>query len=468
MQVLLFSSLFLSCLSCSNPTQVDEIVDSAHAIDTSQIDLELAETINETLILIEETPYSASLRGRLGMIYEVNHFPDAARAMYKQASTLDPRDFAWWYFGSLIDQQKGDIDQALEKIDHAIDIDSGYVPAFLHRGNWLLHVDRLEEALEAFRDAATLGAGSPAAVGIAQVHLRREEFEEAVDVLVPYAESLPHPQIWRLLSTAYARLGMDEDAEVARALGKEASPLLWLDPLRRRPNKYVRGFGRRMVYAQSLLKAERYDDALRELERLQNIRPNDEALISNLAVAYEKTQQPEIAKDILQRGIDLIPEQFRFYVQLGDLMYRAGHNEDALILLTRSTEISERNPAAYERLGSVLMRLERFAEAISAFRSAIEFGYNDVAEIRLRIGTINGYTEQWTEAVSEFSQVVDLDPGNENGHVYLAHALIEQGELDQAEVALNWASRLGVNPKLLEPAKLLIEQRRSQATPNSQ
>lgn len=437
-------------------------MERAYAIDTSQIDTELAETISETLELIAVAPHSSSLRGRLGMIYDVNHFPDAARVMYEQASTLDTREFAWWYFGALIDQQKGDIDRALEKIAHAIEIDPEYVPAHLHRGNWSLHQDLLDEAMDAFEDAAALGAGSPSAEGIAQVHLRRDEFEEAVDVLVPYAETLPHPQIWRLLSTAYARLDMNEEAEVARALSKKVFPMLWLDPIRQRPNKYVRGFGRRLVYAQSLLKAERYEDALRELQRLEEIRPNDEALISSFAVAYEKTQQPEKAKDILQRGIEMMPDQFRFYVQLGDLMYRGGQNEDALMLLNRSTEINERNPEAYERLGSVLMRVERFDEAIAAFEKAIDFGFSDVAGIRLRIGTIYGYRKQLAEAIDEFSQVVELEPGNVNGHLYFAHALIEKGEIDRAEATLNWARRLGVDPELLQQADELIEQIRNQ------
>lgn len=457
--------VLLHVSSCSNRVLDLEVVDAAFVIDTSQVDEELAESIFATLELIAKTPYSSSLRGRLGMIYEVNHFPDAARIMYEQASTLDTREFAWWYFGALIDQQKGDIDQALEKITRAIEIDPEYVPAHLHRGNWLLHQNRLDDAIEAFEDAAALGAGSPSAEGIAQVHLRKEEYEEAVEVLLPYAETLPHPQIWRLLSTAYARLEMSEEAEVARALSKKVFPMLWLDPIRQRPNKYVRGFGRRMVYAQSLLKAERYEDALRVLERLQDIMPNDEALISSFAVAYEKTQQPEKAKDILQKGIELMPTQFRFYVQLGDLMFRGGQNEDALMLLTRSTEINERNPEAFERLGSVLMRMERFDEAVSAFEQAIDFGFSDVAMIRLRIGTIYGYRKQWADAITEFSQVVELDPSNENGHVYLAHALIEQGEIDQAESVLNWARRLGVDSDLLLPAESLLEQQKSQAEP---
>lgn len=442
--------------------QVDGIVGPPHEIDTSEVDSELATTIDETIDLIEEAPYSASLRGRLGMTYEVNHFPDAARIMYAQASRLDPREFAWWYFGALIDQTKGDVDQALEKIANAIDIDPGYVPAHLHRGTWLLHQDQLTAAFESFRKAASLGAGSPAAVGIAQVSLRKGEFEQVVDVLDPYAKAFPHPQIWRLLATAYARLEMEDEAEVAQALGKEATPLLWIDPLRQRPNKYVRGFGRRIAYAQSLLKADRYEEALQALKQLQSVNPKDEALISSLAVAYEKTQQPEKAKDILQRGIDWKPEQYRFYVQLGDLMYRGGHDEDALELLTRSVEIREHNPEAYERIGLVLMRMERFDDAITAFRNALDIGYSDVAEIRLRIGMIHGYREQWHRAVGEFSKVVELEPGNENGHIYLAHALIEQGHLDQAEAALSWARRLGVNRELLQPPELLIGQRRTQ------
>lgn len=456
--VFLLVALVASCNAPPRTLSIDEPL----RIDTSNVDPELSDSIAETVALIEKTPFSSSLRGRLAMTYDVNHFPDAALVMYEQAALLDPQDFSWWYFGAMIEKKQGDFDAALAKIQRAIEIDPGYVPAYLHQGNWLLEQNRYSEATEAFNEAALLGAGSPAAVGLAQVYLREDKLQSVIDVLAPYSQTLPHPQIWRLLAAAYAPLGLEQEAEVARALGQEALPLLWLDPIRQRPNKYVRGFGRRLAYAQSLLSAERHAAALRELERLQAIRPDDEILINNLAVAYDKTGQSDKAVLTLERGINLAPNQYRFYVYLADLLYRAGGNEEAVDLLNRSLEINERDAEAYERLGAVLMRLERFTEALSAFESAIEFGHANVAGIRLRIGTIHGYLENWVEAIDQFSQVVALDPSNADGHIYLMHALIADEQLHEAEAALQWARRLGIDSQSLQSVVDAIDQKTGQ------
>ncbi len=460
---LLLTVLVASCNVAPSTASIDEPVQ----IDTTEVDPELANSVAEMLELINATPFSSSLRGRLAMMYEVNHFPDAALGMYEQAALLDPQEFSWWYFGALIDKKQGNFDAAIEKIKRAIAIDPGYVPAHLHQGSWLLEQNRYDEAVAAYNEAASLGAGSPAAVGLAQVYLREDSFQAVIDVLTPYAQNLPHPQIWRLLAAAYAPLGLEQEAEVARALGQEAIPLLWLDPIRQRPNKYIRGFGRRLAYAQSLLSAERYAEALRELERLQAIRPDDEILLNNLSVAYDKSGQFDKAVQTLERGIELAPNQFRFYVYLGDLLYRAGGNEEAIDLFNRSLQINDRNAEAYERLGSVLMRLERFSEAMSAFEKAIEFGHSNVAGIRLRMGTIQGYQENWDEAIDQFSQVVRLEPANVDGHVFLLHALVGDNRLQEAEAALQWAARLGIDSQSLQPVVDAISQKNGQVDPQS-
>ena len=459
-------AILLLSASCSRISDGVHI-DAPQRIATTGVDLDLVRAIEETINLIEQTPHSAALRGRLAMMYEVNHFPAMALTMYEQAILLDPREFAWLYFAALIHKQQGDFDEAINKMDRAIEIDPDYVPVHLHRGTWLLEQNRLEESLKSFHAASRLGAGSPAAVGLAQVYLRQGNPEGVVDVLEGYSQTIPHPQIWRLLASAYSQLGQDREAEVARALGSEAMPLQWLDPIRQRPNRYVYGFGRRIVHAQSLLRSNRFEEALLELESLQKIDRNNEALLSNLAAAYEKTGNPEKAKEVLEYGIEQFPEQFRFFTHLGDLMYRAGHNEDALALLNKSIAMSERNPTAYERQGLVFMKLERFDEAIDAFESAVEYGHDKVAEIRRRVGTIHGMREQWTEAIDQFSQAVQLDPSNVDGHVFLAHAMIADGKFDKAEAAVLWAQRLGLGGAELESVeRTLIQAQLSTDTSN--
>lgn len=432
-------------------------------IGTDNVDEELVDFVTDLLEQIQKNPRSSTLRGRLAMTYDVNSFQLESVEAYEQASVLDPYEFQWSYFGALMSAGVGDYDGAIEKINWAVQIDDSYIPAWLSRGHWMLERGDLDLAEESFQTAADLGAGSPSSVGLAMVWLRREDYQQTVELLEPVNRELPHPQIFRLLARAYTGIGDSSSAEVATALGRSPEPLRWIDPLRRQKDKYIRGFGPRLVHAQNLMKGDHAKPALELLESLRRQRPNDEALINNLAWAYSSTNQHERASEVLQHGINMYPDQARNYTMLAFLMYRGGHLDDALRLVDQSIEIQPNAPDSYEVRGRVLLRLERLDEAVRAFERSIAAGSDKRIELTLAIGTIDAMSQRWDDAIERFQDVVERAPGTTDAHIFLVKALIASERLGEAQDALLWAERLGINPTELAKLYMQWNQRAAEA-----
>ena len=458
LRLALLATVSSMLFACTLETKSDiRVVEQPLVIDTTDIDPELADYLTEIVGLIHETPYSAALRGRLAMSYDVNAFRDNAIAMYQQASDIDPFDFTWHYFRAILRGAKGEHVEALLDIQAAIEIDPGYVPAWLHQGTWLFELGRNDEARAAFNAAARLGAGSPAVMGLARIEALEGNHELVVDLLQPYEWNNPHPEIYRLIARSYAVLGNTEEAEVAAALGANPTQLEWIDPLLGDRIKHVRGFGQRLVTAQNLLRGGRIGESMNMLEELYRQNPDDEALISSLAWAYQQTEQYQRASDILTRGIEKYPEQYRFYTNLGYLMLHAGHADDAEKLFNKSIELHGSNSDAYEQLGITYMHKKQYEKALDAFEQALQFGSRNNANILLKKGTIEGLQMQWDAAIETFQRVVKAEPQLSDAHVYLSYAYTESKQFDEARASLAWAQRLGISQSALQRAHDFLE-----------
>ncbi len=124
--ILSFSSFLISC---SDPFVT---------VDTKDIDADLAELLHDTLSKAKSLPNSGAIRGQLAMTYDVNGFPDAALATYKQAEKLDPGTFAWPYFQAMLLVKSNEPENAIAAMQRAISLDPKYVPAWLLEGTWFI------------------------------------------------------------------------------------------------------------------------------------------------------------------------------------------------------------------------------------------------------------------------------------------------------------------------------------------
>src|SRR5258707_8097168 len=137
-----------------------------------------------------------------------------AQECYLNASRLAAKDSRWVYVLGKIDQQDGQIDEAIRNYQIARTISPEYVAVSVNLGNIYLQLNRLDEAKENFQAALIIDESSAAALyGLGQVALSQRSYAEAVNYLEKALRLLPGAsRIHYSLAMAYRGLGDTERA----------------------------------------------------------------------------------------------------------------------------------------------------------------------------------------------------------------------------------------------------------------
>lgn len=456
--VVVASALLASCSAddevfdapASNGAAIGEPVEVA----LDQTEAAVAELLGDLLARARADPRSAQSRGNLGMAYDVNEFTDAAITSYAQAEALDTSEFAWPYFHALAVGQGGDLDAGVPIMERALAIDGDYVPALLHYGGWLLDLGRPEEAAAIYEQARELNAGAAAIAGIAQAYLRTSRAEEAVAMLVPLARRFEHPHVYRLLGRAFNALGRTEDSRIALARGKNTQPLEWRDPIQTRKRDYIVGLGVRLVLAEKFIGDGSYEDAVGILEPLRERYPDDKPLLSNLAMAYARTDRIDDALSVLTHALDLYPDYYAIHNVMANVYLVKEDEERAQQHLETSIELNPTQAWPFERIATLAMGGGDWDAAITAIDAALRYEMKAPERLLYQAGLIEGSRERWDEAIARFDRATSYDASYTMAYIYLGRCLAEAGRFEQAEEAFAWAERLGTHPDDLQSARV--------------
>ena len=414
---------------------------------------ELVALIDDLLGSVRSLPESAEMRGRLGMAYEVNDFYTEAAAAYAQAEQLDPTDFRWPYFRAVLTAEAGDFERAMPIIESAVALDSGYVPAWLYMGVWLNALGRYVDAREAFARAHALGATENADAGTARALIGERLYEEALAVLVPLVDKVKHPQVYRLLGRAYQALGRSDDARIAMARGREAGTMAWRDPLQHQKWRFEASLGRRLMHAQRLLEASRFQEAVDVLQPLYDSGVEESAVYVNLALAYARSGRTDRAIEVADKGMALSPDNYRYQNVFAGIYHNEGDAGRTMDYLRRSVELQPVQVWPYERMARLLMDQGEYAEALVAVDDALRYGAEGQPQLYYTAGLLEGVQERWPEAIARFEQATALDASFTMAYIHLGRCLAEAGRLEEARKALAWAERLETHPSELASAK---------------
>ena len=417
-------------------------------------DKELAAFLRESIKQVRVTPDSSVIRGRLGMAYEVNGFPKAALATYRQAESLDPEDFRWPYFAALLLARKGDHEGALNSLRRAIELDADYAPAWLWRGTWLLERRRLEESSSAFRRAGELGADLESRFGEARVLMSSGRYAEAVEALEPLARESNHPSVHRALGQSLRAVGDLDMAREAVARGRDARPFEWADERQTQKAPYTRGYAS-FAAAQELSGLGRIDEALAIFERLRSYYPDEQCgaesdyfftcnLINSLSIAYGRAGRLETAMGVVDRGLAINPDFAPFHLTIADHHRQQRDIETALRHVERAIELNPMLGHAHAQRGRFLSGLQRHEEARTALLAALHYEPEKRTTL-FYLGMVEAELQNWTEAAERFAGTVRVDPEFALGHLYLAKSLGEDRRIAEAHRALETAERLAVD-----------------------
>jgi tetratricopeptide (TPR) repeat protein len=459
-------SMLLGCMLLGCTNGVGDVVVAGEDADEPGLVAYLADLRQAA----ELVPTSAELRGRLAMAYDANGFTAAAATTYAQAAALDGNDFAWPYLHATMLGAGGDYDLALSLMDRALELNAEHAGAWLQRGVWLLDLDRHAEARAALDRAMSLAdvpaTRAAATVGVARAMLRQDLPEDAAAILEEMIAHYPHPFASQVLANAYVRAGRTEDArELQAALGDTTPAVIeWPDPIKAERSTHVRGFSGQMQIAERMLEEGQARKALPILQDLRTREPDDRDLLNNLSVAHRMLDQKDRAEALLEEALETHPDFHLFHFNIAVLKEERGDVAGALSHFDLALELDPTLLAAHERKFSLLLKEERYEEALPIIDARLRYGGAN-PRTHFDAGLVEGALSRWPQAIEQFDKAVGLDPEFARAHLFRGRSLAEAARFEEAERAFATALDQGANRNDVAVARLRMEDLRRSVTP---
>jgi Flp pilus assembly protein TadD len=202
-----------------------------------------------------------------------------------------------------------------------------------------------------------------------------------------------------------------------------------------------------LAYAYTALK--RPDDARQEYERCIALDPKMPEAQLNLGVLLLE-KQPAAAVAALRRAVELLPSQSRPRYLLGLAQERSGDFSGAAESFAGAARLDPKDLDSLTRLGQVLLRLGKSADAEGKFRAALELQPNSPEALE---GLAQSLEQQKKpQAVDAYRNYLAAEPDDKAARSRLVHLLVEQQKYDEA-VAENAKNNAG-QPATVDDLKL--------------
>jgi tetratricopeptide (TPR) repeat protein len=441
--------------------------------DLEGFDPASSERIEAAIAALESERENGSAWAELGMVYDSERLRLLALECYDVAERLEPRQPRWPYRSAVALARLGRTDEAIAAIERSLALEPEYPPSHYRLGLYRLGNGDLERAEAAFRTATELDSVYPGGwIGLARVHLQRDEDEAAIAILEQLAEREPDDTTVRqLLSNAYRQAGRTTEFEAQDVLTEEDVPV-WNDPwelearrFRRTPTMLLVGqamsAGRpeealdlleraraegvgpdetNLPAARAYLALERFDEAQAELDAALEREPRDTGALTVLASLHQNRarasaqgqESAEAAAAVIARG-----------------------NRAALEVMTRVTELSPTFGGAWAARGVLEKALEEDEAALASLDQALHLGA-DVHAPRVQVLITLG---RWSEVEETLEPYLEAHPEDGQGWAQLALARNRLGNLEGARTALERARAAGGPASLLRNVGAAIERK---------
>jgi tetratricopeptide (TPR) repeat protein len=387
--------------------------------------------------------------GRLAMGFEANGLLVQAATSYDRAVSLDAKEPRWRYHRARLSARWGEIDPALADLKTVNSLAPDYAPGYWRTGFLLLDRGDSTAAQRAFQSAVQAAPSDPAGhVGLALVHLSKGENTEAAARLeILLADNPGNRYALQLLGTAYRRLGRDDDARFALTVGSAGQPV-WTDAWSDEVSQYRRGFAAMLKEATQLGLERKFDQAIALLDRLIQLRPDDQALRVYLGGMYAAAGRIAPAAAMLEPILARDPKHFDATMHLASGYLFAGKLDEASAYAARALELRPADAAASKLRGMVLWQKGQLREAIALLEAAAAADPRDPTP-HLWMGMILGQQTRYVEARARFETAVSKNPLLGDALIGIADTFAATGAWAEAEQALEHAAQAEpTNPRL--------------------
>jgi tetratricopeptide (TPR) repeat protein len=453
-------------------------------------------------------------KDNLELIYGLARFYHArgetakADAMIETATQADPDDPQPYLLLSSYRGRQGDLEGALEAAEAALGASPDDLRSKLRKAELLVDIGyRGDDRSQVAQGRAIVNAvlardeANPEALFVkAKIDLAEEELDAAAAALRRAIETRPEwAQAHFLLGSTLLLQGdrTAARAEVSRALELDADLVeaqrilarihaalgdhaLAVETGRRVLRRSPGDAATHILVAQSLLRQDKVDEALAELEaipeedrgeeahyalgRLFAKRRDWEAARSHLMMAYDP-QSPRF--EVLRALLDLdvregrlaesaeriqaaqqaAPDDSKLNRLNGEVLLYSGKRAEAEVAFRRAIELDPNDLSGYQNLARYLAITGRPGEVLATYESALKRNPNS-GSLHMVVGSLYELQSKNEEAMARYEEAIRLDPELAVARNNLAYLLTEEGgDLDRAlELAQEAKALLPDNP----------------------
>jgi tetratricopeptide (TPR) repeat protein len=300
-------------------------------------------------------PELSAAYGQMGQTYHAYSLKTPARECYVNASRLAPRDFRWIYLLAKLDQQDGDVDQAIRGFKMVSSLRPELVAAPVNLGNVYLELNRLDDAQSSFINALEIDKRSAAAYyGLGQVALSKRNYAEAVNNFQKALDLAPGAnRIHYSLAMAYRGLGDSEKTKLHLAQQGTVGVRV-ADPLIDALQELVQGARVHLIRGRLALEAKRYAEAVTEFRQAVAATPDSVTAHVNLGAALTQTGDLNEAVEQFEATLRLDPNNTTAHYNLAVLLVRENKHQQAIVHLQVVSSIDPNDFGAMAMLITLL------------------------------------------------------------------------------------------------------------------
>ncbi|HVF27473.1 MAG TPA: tetratricopeptide repeat protein [Pyrinomonadaceae bacterium] len=325
-------------------------------------------------------------------------------------------------------QREGQLKPAADEYRAVLKIAPDYAEAHANLGVVLAQLGRYEESVSAYESALRLAPHlTPIHLNLGIAHYRADQFERAADSFRSFLTSTPdHIQARQLLGLSLFELGRDteaipileqtvnkspDDAAILYALGlaymrqRYAGVDEIIERLAKAPNGHPAA---RLLRGQFYLGRFEYERALTELEAAAKLNPELPRLQYSLGLAYYSTHRNKEAVAAFEAELRRRPRDFSTLYYLAFIHEAQDNLDDARRRLDAALRLEPQSPEGNVLLGKILVKQERFAEAVGPFERAVAADSQDPLK-RWHLARVYRQLNRQQDADREFAEMKRLN-----------------------------------------------------------
>ena len=148
-------------------------------------------------------------------------------------------------------------------------------------------------------------------------------------------------------------------------------------------------------------------------------------------LANEHTGDHAGAERAYRRGLEIVPDDAELRNALGWTLFQEGNTADAVVEYRRALKTNPLSAKVHNNLALALVELGQLDEAASHFSRSLEL--DPKAEIYSDLGFTMARLGKPEVALANYQKALELDPNCASAHSNLAVALVQEGNLEEAE-----------------------------------